>query len=76
MWKVRHLANSTLLIKNETIFALKAERGGWRLATSFMMKSLIAPGISGNCCAWSPGVMHFKAGTYRYAEGDDRTGDA
>ncbi|SQJ23524.1 protein YceG like protein [Salmonella enterica subsp. enterica serovar Thompson] len=39
MWKVRHLANSTLLIKNETIFTLKAGTGGWRLATSFMMKN-------------------------------------
>ncbi len=39
MWKVRHLANSTLLIKDETIFTLKAERGGWRLVTSFMMKN-------------------------------------
>lgn len=27
MWKVRHLANSTLLIKNETIFTLKAGTG-------------------------------------------------
>lgn len=54
MWKVRHLANSTLLIKDETIFTLKAERGGWRLATSFMMKkSLIAPGYFSGCCAWS-----------------------
>ncbi|ECY3924461.1 cell division protein YceG, partial [Salmonella enterica subsp. enterica serovar Chester] len=27
MWKVRHLANSTLLIKDETIFTLKAGTG-------------------------------------------------
>lgn len=47
MWKVRHLANSTLLIKDETIFTLKAGTG--RLALGDQLydeKSLIAPGIS------------------------------
>ncbi len=54
MWKVRHLANSTLLIKNETSLRSRRERVGWRLVTSFMMKkSLIVPGYFSGCCAWS-----------------------
>ncbi len=54
MWKVRHLANSTLLIKNETIFTLKAGTG--RLALGDQLydeKSLIVPGYFSGCCAWS-----------------------
>ncbi|VEA04096.1 protein YceG like protein [Salmonella enterica subsp. salamae] len=55
MWKVRHLANSTLLIKDETIFTLKAGTG--RLALGDQLyegkKSLIAPGYFSGCCAWS-----------------------
>lgn len=46
MWKVRHLANSTLLIKNETIFTLKAGTGRLALGDQHDEKSLIAPGIS------------------------------
>ncbi|VEB60752.1 protein YceG like protein [Salmonella enterica subsp. enterica] len=55
MWKVRHLANSTLLIKRrDYLLRSRRERGGWRLVTSFMMKkSLIAPGYFSGCCAWS-----------------------
>jgi UPF0755 protein len=34
MWKVRQLADSKLLIKEETIFTLKPVPGGWRWATA------------------------------------------
>ncbi len=64
MWKVRHLANSTLPIKTRLSLRSRRERGGWRLATSFMMKkSLIAPGIS--VARVEPELSHFKAGTFR-----------
>jgi hypothetical protein len=34
MWKVRQLADSKLLIKEETIFTLEAGTGRWRWATA------------------------------------------
>jgi UPF0755 protein len=36
MWKVRQLADSKLLIKEETIFTLKAGTGRLALGNSFM----------------------------------------
>jgi hypothetical protein len=38
-WKVRQLASSTLLIKEDTIFSLKAGTADWRWANSFTAKN-------------------------------------
>lgn len=54
MWKVRHLANSTLLIKNETIFTLKAGTGRLALGDQLYDEKIInRPGYFSGCCAWS-----------------------
>ncbi|MGS9140120.1 cell division protein YceG, partial [Salmonella enterica subsp. enterica serovar Infantis] len=41
IWKVRHLANSTLLIKNETIFTLKAGTGRLALGDQLYYDKII-----------------------------------
>ncbi len=51
VWKVRHLADSKLLIKEETIFTLKQGPDVWRLVNSFMpIRSSIAHGFFNGCC--------------------------
>ena len=63
MWKVRQLADSKLLIKEETIFTLGAERGAWRLGNSCIaIKSLTALGCSSGCCASSLSCPTLKPG--------------
>lgn len=52
MWKVRQLADSKLLIKEETIFTLEPGTGRVVLASNCMaIKSLIVHAYSSGCCA-------------------------
>ncbi|SUG61466.1 protein YceG like protein [Salmonella enterica subsp. arizonae] len=54
MWKVRHLANSTLLIKDETIFTLKAGTGRLALGDQLYDEKIInRPGYCSGCCVLS-----------------------
>lgn len=54
MWKVRQLADSKLLIKEETIFTLATGTGRPRLGNSCIaIKSLTDRGFSSGCCASS-----------------------
>ncbi|EDS7346495.1 cell division protein YceG [Salmonella enterica subsp. enterica serovar 3,10:e,h:-] len=70
MWKVRHLANSTLLIKNETIFTLKAGTGRLALGDQLYDEKIInRPRVFQWLLRVEPELSHFKAGTYRLTPG-------
>ncbi|EJN1697344.1 cell division protein YceG [Salmonella enterica subsp. enterica serovar Cerro] len=70
MWKVRHLANSTLLIKNETIFTLKAGTGRLALGDQLYDEKIInRPRVFQWLLRVEPELSHFKAGTYRFTPG-------
>lgn len=60
-WKVRQLANSTLLIKEEAIFSLKAGTGRLVLGEQlYREKSSIVRVCSSGCCVWSPNCRILK----------------
>ncbi|EAM8303377.1 cell division protein YceG [Salmonella enterica] len=70
MWKVRHLANSTLLIKDETIFTLKAGTGRLALGDQLYDEKIInRPRVFQWLLRVEPELSHFKAGTYRFTPG-------
>ncbi|EBF2746035.1 cell division protein YceG [Salmonella enterica subsp. enterica serovar Heidelberg] len=70
MWKVRHLANSTLLIKNETIFTLKAGTGRLALGDQLYDEKIInRPRVFQWLLRVEPELSHFKAGIYRFTPG-------
>jgi UPF0755 protein len=66
MWKVRQLADSKLLIKEETIFTLEAGTGAWRWATAVCDKVINRPRVFQWLLRIKPELSHFKAGTYRF----------
>lgn len=66
MWKVRHLADSKLLIKDETIFTLKAGTGRLALGEQLYADKVInRPRVFQWLLRIEPDLSHFKAGTYR-----------
>ncbi len=66
-WKVRQLANSTLLIKEETIFSLKAGTGRLALGQQLYGEKIInRPRVFQWLLRREPELSHFKAGTYRF----------
>jgi UPF0755 protein len=66
LWKVRQLADSKLLIKDETIFALEAGTGRAALGTQlYNEKILNRPRVFQWLLRIEPDLSHFKAGTYR-----------
>ncbi|EMG7606979.1 cell division protein YceG [Escherichia coli O157] len=67
VWKVRYLADSKLLIKEETIFTLKPGTG--RLAPGEQLyadKIINRPRVFQWLLRIEPDLSHFKAGTYRF----------
>lgn len=67
MWKVRQMANSTLLIKDETIFSLKAGTGRLALGEQLYGEKIInRPRVFQWLLRLEPELSHFKAGTYRF----------
>ncbi|WEJ85905.1 cell division protein YceG [Kluyvera intermedia] len=67
MWKVRQLADSTLLIKDETIFTLKPGTGRLALGEQlYAEKVLNRPRVFQWLLRLEPELSHFKAGTYRF----------
>ena len=67
MWKVRQLADSTLLIKDETIFTLKPGTGRLALGDQlYAEKVLNRPRVFQWLLRLEPELSHFKAGTYRF----------
>ncbi|EBF8127780.1 cell division protein YceG [Salmonella enterica subsp. enterica] len=70
MWKVRHLADSQLLIKKETIFTLKAGTGRLALGDQLYDEKIInRPRVFQWLLRVEPELSHFKAGTYRFTPG-------
>lgn len=66
-WKVRQLAGSTLLIKEETIFSLKAGTGRLALGQQLYSEKIInRPRVFQWLLRLEPELSHFKAGTYRF----------
>ncbi len=66
LWKVRQLANSQLLIKEETIFALEAGTGRTALGEQLYSEKIInQPRVFQWLLRVEPNLSHFKAGTYR-----------
>lgn len=66
-WKVRQLANSTLLIKEETIFSLKAGTGRLALGQQLYGEKIInRPRVFQWLLRLEPELSYFKAGTYRF----------
>lgn len=66
MWKVRRLVDSTLLIKEETIFSLKAGTGRLALGEQLYADKIInRPRVFQWLLRVEPELAHFKAGTYR-----------
>ena len=66
MWKVRQLADSALLIKDETIFTLKPGTGRLALGDQlYAEKVLNRPRVFQSLLRLEPELSHFKAGTYR-----------
>lgn len=67
IWKVRQLANSPLLIKQETIFTLKAGTGRLALGRQLYEEKLITrPRVFQWLLKAKPELANFKAGTYRF----------
>lgn len=66
-WKVRQLANGTLLIKEDTIFSLKAGTGRLALGQQLYGEKIInRPRVFQWLLRLEPELSHFKAGTYRF----------
>lgn len=66
MWKVRQLADSKLLIKEETIFTLEAGTGRLALGQDLYREKVInRPRVFQWLLRMEPELSHFKAGTYR-----------
>lgn len=66
-WKVHQLANSTLLIKEEAIFSLKAGTGRLVLGEQLYREKIInRPRVFQWLLRVEPELSHFKAGTYRF----------
>lgn len=66
MWKVRQLADSKLLIKEETIFTLEAGTGRLALGQDLYREKVInRPRVFQWLLRIEPELSHFKAGTYR-----------
>lgn len=67
MWKVRQLADSKLLIKDETVFTLKPGTGRLALGEQlYTEKVLNRPRVFQWLLRLEPELSHFKAGTYRF----------
>ena len=70
MWKVRQLADSKILIKDETIFTLKAGTGRLALGEQLYGDKIInRPRVFQWLLRVEPELSHFKAGTYRFTPG-------
>ena len=70
MWKVRHLADSKILIKEETIFTLKPGTGRLALGDQLYADRVInRPRVFQWLLRVEPELSHFKAGTYRLTPG-------
>ena len=66
-WKVRQLADSRLLIQQETIFTLKAGTGRQALGNQLSDEKIInRPRVFQWLLKVEPELSHFKAGTYRF----------
>ncbi len=66
-WKVRQLADSRLLVKQETIFTLKAGTGRLALGNQLSDEKIInRPRVFQWLLKVEPELSHFKAGTYRF----------
>lgn len=67
MWKVRQLADSKLLIKEETIFTLEAGTGRLALGQDLYREKVInRPRVFQWLLRVEPELSHSKAGTYRF----------
>jgi UPF0755 protein len=66
MWKVRQLADSKLLIKEETIFTLEAGTGRMALGEQLYGDKVINRPRVFQWLRLEPELSHFKAGTYRF----------
>ena len=67
MWKVRQLADSKLLIKEETIFTLETGTGRLALGQQLYSDKVInRPRVFQWLLRIEPELSHFKAGTYRF----------
>lgn len=63
VWKVRHLADSKLLIKEETIFTLKPGTGRLALGEQLMpIRSSIVHGFFNGCCVSNRIFLTLKPG--------------
>lgn len=66
VWKVRQMADSALLIKEETIFSLKAGTGRLALGEQLYAEKIInRPRVFQWLLRVEPDLANFKAGTYR-----------
>ncbi|XTZ36893.1 cell division protein YceG [Salmonella enterica] len=69
-WKVRQMADSKILIKEETIFALKAGTGRLALGEQlYKAKVMNRPRVFQWLLRLEPDLSNFKAGTYRFTPG-------
>lgn len=62
MWKVRQLADSKLLIKEETIFTLEAGTGRLALGGISIAKVINRPRVSSGCCGWNLSCLTSRPG--------------
>lgn len=63
VWKVRHLADSKLLIKEETIFTLKPGTGRLALGEQLYADKIInRPGFFNGCCVSNRIFLTLKPG--------------
>ena len=70
VWKVRQLADSKILISQETIFTLKAGTGRLALGDRLYEAKIInRPRVFQWLLKVEPELAHFKAGTYRFTPG-------
>ncbi len=68
IWKVRQLADSKLLIKEDTIFTLEAGTGRVALGEQLYGEKVInRPRVFQWLLRVEPDLSHFKAGTYRFS---------
>lgn len=70
LWKVRQLAGSKILIKEETIFTLKPGTGRLALGEQLYADRVVnRPRVFQWLLRVEPALSHFKAGTYRLTPG-------
>lgn len=70
VWKVRQLADSKILIKEELIFSLSAGTGRLALGEQLYNEKVInRPRVFQWLLKLEPDLSHFKAGTYRFTPG-------